>query len=109
MSATKFDRDNMANWYARQHVNTDPGIREVYYLHKNAPDREIRFIEINDLLDELEDDSLEPIDFGVDTGTSSEHSLFVLDVTPTQWDAIKKHTLPLPVGWTLDDAKLLPK
>ena len=68
MPATLFDRDALARWYAEQHAKTDPGIRSVYYLPTNAPEREIRFVEVNDLIGERGDDTLEPIDFGVDMG-----------------------------------------
>ena len=104
MPATQFDRDATASWYAQQHLKTDPGIRSVYYLPTNAPDREIRFIEINELLADRNDDALEPVEFGVDTGMESAHQLFVLDVTPGQWDRIRQSLLPLPQGWSLDAA-----
>lgn len=94
----------MARWYAKQHLKTDPGIRSVYYLPTNAPVREIRFLEVNELIASRNDDSLEPLDFGVDTGMESEHKLFVLDVTPSQWDLITQSSLALPPGWSLDDA-----
>jgi hypothetical protein len=45
---------------------------------------------------------LEPIDFGVDTGSSNAHSLYVLDVTPSQWDDIQSGNLDLPNGWSLE-------
>jgi hypothetical protein len=79
MTTVTFDRDAMAKWYAKQHLQTDPGIRKIYNLRKGAPDREIRFLEINELIAEMQDDTLEPIDFGVDTGADSEHKLFVLE------------------------------
>ena len=104
MPATQFDRDSMARWYAKQHLKTDPGIRSVYYLPTNAPDREIRFIEINELVADRNDDTLEPIDFGVDTGMESENKLFVLDVTPSHWDRIRQSSLPLPQRWSLEGA-----
>ena len=104
MPATQFDRAAMARWYAKQHFKTDPGIRSVYYLPTNAPEREIRFIEVNELIGDRDDDTLEPIDFGVDTGTDTEHKLFVLDVTPSQWDRISESSLQLPHGWSLQDA-----
>ena len=104
MPQIEFDRNAMARWYAKQHLKTDPGLRSVYYLPANAPEREIRFIEINDLIGERNDDALQPIDFGVDSGTETEHKLFVLDVTPNQWDRIKQALLPLPQGWTLQNA-----
>ncbi len=107
MPAIEFDRDEMAEWYANQHLATDPGVRRIYYLTKNAPVREIRFIEINDALPDMDDDALEPIDFGVDAGAESEHKLFVLDVTPRQWASIEQGKLALPNGWSLDDARVL--
>ena len=102
MPATQFDRDSMARWYATQHLKTDPGIRSVYYLPTNAPEREIRFLEINELVADRNDDTLEPIDFGVDAGMESEHKLFVLDVTTSQWDRIRESSLALPQGWSLE-------
>lgn len=104
MLQTIFDRDGMAKWYAKQHLNTDPGIRAIYYLPKNAPEREIRLIEINELIGDRNDESLEPIDFGVDTGMESEHKLFVLDVTPGQWVKILQKLLKLPQGWSDEGA-----
>jgi len=104
MIATVFDRDAMARWYAKEHIDIDPGIRSIYYLPTNAPEREIRFVEVNDLIGARNDETLEPIDFGVDTGMETEHKLFVLDVTPEQWDRINCKKLSLPQGWELKDA-----
>ncbi len=104
MPAIQFNRDSMAKWYARQHLKTDPGIVSVNYLPKNAGEREIRFVEVNNLIGDRTDDSLEPIDFGVDAGTESEHKLLVIDVTPKQWERIRREKLALPRGWSLDGA-----
>jgi hypothetical protein len=106
MPATQFDRDSMARWYATEHLKTDPAIVAVYYLPTNAEDREIRFVEINRLIADRNDEALEPIDFGVDTGMASAHKLFVLDVTPEQWDRISSRELSLPGNWSLEDAVL---
>ena len=104
MSATQFDRNSMAQWYATEHLKTDPGIVAVYFLPKNASDREIRFVEINNLIGDRNDDILEPINFGIDTGTETEHKLYVLDVTPEQWDRIRSNSLGLPGDWSIEDA-----
>jgi hypothetical protein len=101
-STDRFDRNTMANWYATQHLRTDPGVVKIYYLPTNAPEREIRLLEVNELIAEMKDDTLEPIDFGVDVGSENEHKLFVLDVTPSQWDSMHRGTLRLPSGWSLD-------
>jgi hypothetical protein len=101
----EFNRDSMAQWYARQHVKTDPGIEEVFYLHHDAPEREIRFVEVNTLLCEPNNDPLEPIDFGVDTGMESAHKLMVLDVTPQQWEQIQHDPSRLPSGWSMQNMR----
>jgi len=94
----------MAKWYANEHVKTDPGIVSVHYLPQNAGEREIRLIEVNDLMGDRNDDALEPIDFGVDRGMDSAHKLLVLDVTPEQWSRITAQELRLPGNWSLDGA-----
>ncbi len=104
MPATTFDRDQLANWYADQHLKTDPGIITVYYLPANARQREIRFVEVNNLVGERNDDALEPIDFGVDMGSDAEHRLFVVDVTPAQWKRIEAGELKLPGNWSIEGA-----
>lgn len=103
MSTIVYDRDATARWHAKQLIKTDSGIRSIYYLPKNASDREIRFVEVNDLLADRTDDTLAPVDFGIDRGMESEFKLCVLDVTPRQWDRIRDGALALPVGWSLDD------
>jgi hypothetical protein len=104
MSEHPFNRDEMARWYATRHLKTDPGIRVVYYLPTEAPERVIRFIEINELIADRDGDPLEPIDFGVDVGTAEGHTLIVLDVTPAQWEKINRKELQLPKGWSLNGA-----
>ncbi len=104
MPATQFDRDQLAAFYAGEHLKTDPGIVSVYYLPANAGEREIRLVEINHLIGDRGDDALQPIDFGVDIGHDAEHTLFVLDVTPAQWKRILMHQLRLPGNWSTEGA-----
>jgi hypothetical protein len=92
----------MARWYAESHLKTDPGIVSVHYLPTKAEEREIRFIEVNRLMGDRNDDALEPIDFGIDVGMDTAHKLLVLDVTPKQWERIKAQKLSLPSGWSLE-------
>ncbi len=99
-AGTNFDRNAMARWYARRHLDTDSGVVEVHYLPTNAAETEIRFLEVNNLISETT--PLEPIDFGVGIEGADRHTLVVLDVTPGQWQAIQTGHLRLPDGWTLD-------
>lgn len=104
MTKRHLSRDALARSYANRHLKTDPGIREVYYLPADAPEREIRFVEVNELIANRDQDPLEPIDFGIETNGETAHRLVVLDVTPAQWEKINRRELPLPQGWTLKDA-----
>lgn len=101
--ATSFDRDHHARSYANRHLRTDPGIRAIHYLRTNAPPQEIRLVEVNELIGDGPTAPLEPIDFGVDTGMPDAHTLYILDVTPEQWERIQRRELALPPGWVLDD------
>jgi hypothetical protein len=97
---TKFDRDELAGWYARRHLEIDEGVKQVHYLPGQAPPREIRLLEVNDQISETTPP--EPIDFGVNVQGPDAHTLIVFDVTPSQWSAIQKKSMALPPGWTLE-------
>ena len=96
-----FDRERLARWYAGRHMAIDDAVERILYLPTNAPPREIRFLEINRMI--AETTPLEPIDFGADAGAPDAHTLLVLDVTPTQWEAISRGEISLPDGWTYDE------
>ena len=103
-TGTGFNRDRLAKSYAQRHLKTDPGVVEIHYLPKDAPDREIRFLEVNTMIPETPP---EPIDFGVAIGGANAHTLYVLDVTPAQWETIQTKAMSLPTGWTLDGSQEL--
>ncbi len=106
MTTLQFNRDAIANFYALEHLKTDPGIEKVIFFPKGAGEREIRFVEVNKLIVDEPGmrRQLVPVDFGVDMGKGSEHKLWVIDVTPQQWEQIKNKKLDLPSGWELDEA-----
>src|SRR4051794_6525256 len=104
MSQNHLDRNELARRYASRHLKTDPGTRTVYYLPTGAPEREIRLLEINDLIVGQDQYPLEPIDFGVENGGPPKQTLMVLDVTPAQWERISRRELALPEGWSLEGA-----
>ena len=105
-ASAPFDRQQMAERYARRHFTTDAGVMKIYYLPTNAPPREIRLLEVNKLIAEMS--PAEPVDFGVDIDGAGAHTLFVLDVTPAQWAAVQRGELSLPAGWTLDGHQAFP-
>jgi hypothetical protein len=92
--------ERFAKWMAQRHVISDPDIREVIYLPSNAPDNEIRLLEVNVLLKVGDDERVEPIDFSPDIN-GVNFAVLVADITPGQWQGIREGKLPLPAGWDL--------
>ncbi len=106
---SSFNPKELAEFYAGLHYKTDDQIKSIIYLPDDAPDSEIRLVEVNDRLAEMPDEFLEPIDFGVDHGSENEHSLVILDVTPDQWNRMINGVLPLPSGWSLTKRQDIPR
>lgn len=94
----------LAARYAKSHLETDPGLSDIIYLPANAPEREIRLIEVNKLMPARLDGYIEPLNFGIETGTENAHRLSIIDVTPDQWRRIAIRKLKLPLDWSLDGA-----
>jgi hypothetical protein len=97
-------RDDFAHWIARRHFNVDRGIVRIFYLPTNAPEQEVRLLEVNDLAAIPEDAPIVAVDFMPDIA-GVQFSLFVADVTPGQYRAIEEGTRSLPTGWSLEGAQ----
>ncbi|MBC8115146.1 MAG: hypothetical protein H7062_12250 [Candidatus Saccharimonas sp.] len=109
MIATEFYPLSWAAAYAQRHLQTDPGICRVYFLPEGAPEREIRLVEVNNLVAVRDDGVFEPIEFGVDREGKDAHTVKILDVSPDQWAKIERHELTLPFGWLLDGLHQFPR
>ena len=59
------NRDDVAEWVAKQHFIVDRGIREIWYLPKESPLDEIRLLEVNEQVPFI-GSQVEAIDFGLD-------------------------------------------
>ena len=106
----KFSPSNWAAVYAQRHMGTDPGICGVYYLPDKAAEREIRLIEVNELIAVIETSKLEALAYGVDGGSDDVHSdeahtVKIIDVSPDQWARIGRGDLALPDGWSLGEVQ----
>ena len=97
---TGYDRDELAAWYAAQHLKVDPGLEAVAYFPEGAGERSIRFVAVNREIAGRTDEALEPIIFPLEMGTTTEHRLEFFDVSPEQWERLEAGTLDLPEGWS---------
>ena len=94
-------RDEFANWIGRRHYFVDKGISRVLFLPSNSPPEEVRLLEVNELAIIPEAAPIEAFDFQPDI-QGIPYSVFVADVTPQQFEAIRAGDLALPDGWNLD-------
>ncbi len=97
-------RDEIAAWVAKTHFFVDSGIREVWYLPREAPPDEIRLLEVSDRLAGPETKT-EAIDFGLEV-EGTHFRLLVADITSEQRDEIRQDPSRLPSGWSLDGSKI---
>lgn len=95
-------RDQFAHWLARRHLISDVSITEVIYLPTGSPEGEIRFLEVNSLLNIPDPEVIEPLCFSPDVRGFS-FSLLVADISSDQWEHVKAKRLDLPKGWELRD------
>jgi hypothetical protein len=95
---------DFAHWIARRHFNIDKGIVRIFYLPTNAPAREVRLLEVNDLAAIPEEAPVVAMDFMPDV-EGVDFSLFVADVTPNQYREIEQGRIALPDGWSLKDSQ----
>lgn len=103
MISSQYNPTALAKLYAKQHLETDTDIRSVHYLPSAEDDRKIRLVEISDEIGELRDEELTPVDFVVDRGEPTEHTLYILDLTSSQWDRVLRGDRILPAKWSIDD------
>lgn len=97
-------REEFARWIARRHFAIDKGFSRILYLPFDAPPKEVRLLEVNDLAHIPERAPVEAVDFMPEI-SGIEYSLFVADVSPRQFEAIGRGEIELPEGWSLKDAQ----
>jgi len=109
VSTKVFCAESWAKTYAQAHYKTDPGLVDVYFVPAPADVREVRLIEVNEMLAEREGDLVEPWVMRADADGDDAHNIAILDVTPSQWKRVSTDGGPLPPGWTLEGCKQIPQ
>lgn len=98
-------RDSFAEWVARHHFAIDKGISRILYLPTDAPEKELRLVEVNELASLPENGTVQAFDFMPDI-EGVDYTLLVADVTPRQFEAIMQGKPILPHGWRLEGYRL---
>ncbi len=87
---------------AREHFEIEEDIERIIWF-KNGKKEEIRLLEVN------RNSIPENLILTVYLKPTREHPLPALigDITPEEWEKVKRGLIPLPEGWSLDDAEIL--
>jgi hypothetical protein len=101
MSEIDRERAAFAEWLARQHLRFDPRLTQVVYLPTDAPNDEIRMLEVNIGLYPEPGKPIFPIETTPAVNTLP-FRVWVADVTPDEWKQIQTDPSLLPNGWKLE-------
>jgi len=86
---------------ARSHYKVDPGIQAVYRLDGPDPnDRRIKLLEVNE---QTIPAGIVPVGFPPHPATGLHFQSVVIEVTPGEYERIRRRDLKLPDGWTIGD------
>jgi len=98
------EKDQVAHELVEGHFAVEPELRQVLRImaaREDEPNEHIKLLEVNAAT--VATGSVEPFAFGPTGG--SPYGTVIAEVTPEEFDQIVRCELPLPRGWSLDDAK----
>jgi hypothetical protein len=96
------ERAAFAQWLGGQHLDFDKRLSMVIYLPADAPEDQVRLLEVNTGLYPDPGTPLEPIE-STPAVTDLPFRVLVLDVTPEEWAEIQAKPQMLPDRWSLQD------
>jgi CheY-like chemotaxis protein len=86
---------------AQLHFEADDVIEQIIWI-RSGDEKEIRLIEVNRTT--LPTESIQVFRFA--PSGDVPFSTFIADVRPTEWERIQSGDIPLPEGWSLEEAQL---
>ena len=101
MSSEIEDKDRQATELARKHYVIEVGVTDVIRFTQNV-DVEVRRGEPIKLLEVNENtvpSGIMPIQFAPSPASGITYPTTIIEVTPQEYERIKKHELALPAGW----------
>jgi hypothetical protein len=99
------DKTEEARRLAEVHYNIESGITEIYRVTGSTrdearPDEPIKLLEVNE---NTIPSGIMPLLFGPSPTNGFEHSSVIIEVTPDEFESIKRSEMVLPHGWRLGE------
>jgi hypothetical protein len=95
------NKQETAQALAKAHFAVEPNLKLVYLLepvNECDPTEPIKLLEV---VEGTIERGIEPIGFTADPGRGIEYPSVIVEVSPREYEAIRKSALPLGFGWTI--------
>jgi hypothetical protein len=103
--AAALDHFSAAKELARRQFEIDPGLSHVYQIREPGVTRPgvgepIKLLQVNT---DTAPSGILPLHFGAMPAAGIPYASVVIEVTPAEFEKIKRHELQLPHGWEIGD------
>ncbi len=96
------DKDNTADELAQSHFSVEPDIVAIYRVvaaqRELQPSEPVKLLEVNRHTPSA---GIRPVHFGPDPAAGIYHASVVIEVTPEEYEQLKRGELRLPEGWEI--------
>lgn len=98
-------KDEAARELANKHFEIEVGLTRIFRITGTAetelhPSEPIKLLEVNTA---TATSGILPLYFGPVPGRGIPYPSVIVEVTPDEFEKIKKHELPLPKGWSIGE------
>jgi hypothetical protein len=91
---------------ARAHFEVEPGLRAIYRIESPDPkDLRIKLLEVNE---QTVPSGIVPVGFAPHPASGLHYPSVIIEVTPQEYEAIRRKELNLPAGWEVGDEFVRP-
>jgi hypothetical protein len=100
-------KDETAQLLADAHFRLDQGITRIFRIverDEGNPERPVKLLEVNPLTPEV---GISPVGMTADAARGVFYSSVVVEISPAEFDQLRRGELRLPHGWTVG-SELLP-
>lgn len=96
-------KDDTAAELAQSHFSVEPDIVAIYRVvaaeREDQPSEPVKLLEVNKHTPPA---GIRPVHFGPDPAVGIHHASVVIEVTPEEYEKVRRGELRLPNGWELE-------
>ena len=97
------NKDDTAEELARSHFTVEPDIVAIFRVRagqrESQPSEPVKLLEVNRHTPSA---GIQPVHFGPDPAAGIHHASVIIEVTPEEYEQVRRGELRLPEGWELE-------